>query len=410
MFQYSEEYSHPTCICLNVTDNCNLACRYCFVQQHPHYMPLDIAIKAVDWIMENKKWKDERGISGTTPSVNFFGGEPTLLWDEIIVPVTKYIRSTYNKDKIYVGMTTNGTLLNKERISFIKDNELNVLLSIDGPKEVQDYNRPTKNGGSSFDLLEDNILPLLNDHPYITFRSTIYQPTVDQTYKVYHFAEKAGFKNIFMCPNSRDPWDREQLFTLNREINKIILDRILHYMGGVEPINSTQIDKAFLHIFEHDMSNYISNYTPIGQERKPTRCGLGSTSASVAYDGKIYACQEQDSRSMNDLFYIGDIDNGIDPVKHEKILSMYATDKLITCAEKPNLCKDCKARLSCIDFTCPSTSWDLYKDFFKRPEVDCRMTQWLIEGALHTMKLLVEREPNELFKKYLNNLYKMEGQ
>lgn len=139
-FEYKEEYGWLTNICLNVTDACNLACRYCFVEQHPHYMTLDIAKQAVHFILDNLEKKNKKFNKNDRASITFFGGEPTLMWDEIIVPLTNYIKE--NEFPINLGMTTNGTLLNKEKISFLKEHNFSILLSADGNEYTQNFNRP----------------------------------------------------------------------------------------------------------------------------------------------------------------------------------------------------------------------------------------------------------------------------
>lgn len=113
-------------------------------------------------------------------------------------------------------MTTNGTLLNIERIDFLKKYNIIPMLSIDGDKYTQDYNRPCNNDTrSSFDLVEKNIAYLLKVFPNTIFRSTIYADTVDKTFENFMFAVKKGFKNIYIMPNNRGEWSKEQMKELN---------------------------------------------------------------------------------------------------------------------------------------------------------------------------------------------------
>ena len=132
-----DDYSLPTCFCLNITDDCNLACKYCFVQQKPHYMTLDTAKRSVDFIMENHKKKEKVYIGEDLgkPNITFFGGEPTLMWERIIVPLVSYIEEKY-PNQIGLDMTTNGTLLNEERLIFLKEHNIGILLSIDGSEKT----------------------------------------------------------------------------------------------------------------------------------------------------------------------------------------------------------------------------------------------------------------------------------
>ena len=170
-FEYKEEYAWPSKACLNVTDACNLACKYCFVEQNPHYMTLETAKDATHYLLENLEKRNKKFNKNERARITFFGGEPMLLYDEIIVPLVNYIRE--NNLPVDFGMTTNGTLLNEERIKFFRKNKFDLLLSIDGAKTTQDLNRPCKNGKSSFDLIIPNIPYLLEKYPNITFRSTI---------------------------------------------------------------------------------------------------------------------------------------------------------------------------------------------------------------------------------------------
>ena len=202
-FEYKEIYKYPINVCLNLTDSCNLACKYCFVQQKPHFMTLDTAKKAVEWLVKNLKKREELGKKNERIHITFFGGEPMLLYDEIIVPLVLYIEENYPK-KFYFSITTNGTLLNEERIKFFNEHNIGLLLSIDGAKTTQDFNRPQRNGEGSFDLIEKNIPYILKYKPNTTFRSTLYQPTVKYLFENYKYDEKAGFKNVFFCPNARE--------------------------------------------------------------------------------------------------------------------------------------------------------------------------------------------------------------
>ena len=126
-----------------------------------------------------------------------------LLYDEIIVPLVLYAEEKY-PNLVHFGITTNGTLLNKERIDFLKNHNFSILLSIDGDKETQNFNRPQRNGEGSFDLVEKNIDYLLQNFPMTTFRATLYQPTIKYLYNNYLYAIEKGFKNIFICPNARE--------------------------------------------------------------------------------------------------------------------------------------------------------------------------------------------------------------
>lgn len=123
-FEYNEEMSKPYIAILGVTARCNLSCPYCFVSQHNSDMNLNTAFAAVDMALNNTP-------IGEKPEIVFFGGEPLLRYDEIIVPVVeKY------KDQCSYSITTNGVLLNEDKVDFFLSNNVGVLLSFDGIREV----------------------------------------------------------------------------------------------------------------------------------------------------------------------------------------------------------------------------------------------------------------------------------
>lgn len=399
-FEYKEEYGWLTNICLNVTDACNLACRYCFVEQHPHYMTLDVAKQAVHFILDNLEKKNKKFNENKHASITYFGGEPTLMWNEIIVPLTIYIKE--NNFPIDLNITTNGTLLNKERILFLKKNGIIPLLSIDGDKETQDYNRPCINSKlSSFDLVVKNIPFLLEVFPKTTFRSTIYAPTADKTFENYIFAIQQGFDNIFLIPNCRDEWTEQQKEALHQEIHKIFSFMDFCFSNNVKPINFSTIKDAYRKMLQIDLLTFNNAVAERYLKRNVFRCGLGTTFGSIGYDGSIYGCQEQPSKSENNIFYLGNIFNdGISKEKHITLLKNYNQEKKVECNNKL-LCKECIMQKYCINTNCPSSTYDLYKDFFIASEINCLWEQWILEDAIVLNNKLV-KENNQLFQSYLD--------
>lgn len=405
-YEYLDSYKYLTNICLNVTDDCNLQCRYCFVEQHPHYMDLQTAKDSVDWIYKNLQIKKELGYCGQEEqcSLNFFGGEPTLMWDSIIVPLTRYIKENYS-DTIQLGITTNGTLLNNERIKFLKDNQIGMLLSIDGGPETQCFNRPCKNPGlNSFELVSKNIPKILEAFPGTTFRATVAQESVDTMFESYLYAEKMGFKRIFQIPNERSPWTQENLEKLKEEIKKIYYYNLKYFLNdSAPPITNDLMVRSFEYIKWIDQEIILKNTRYCG-DKNCDRCGLGTNYGSISYDGTIYGCQEQDSRSNSDLFKLGNIyTGGIEEERQKRLLETYSYSGEIICAN-PELCKNCKMKLRCVDDCCPSTSYDMYGKCAVKGEVSCIFYQALIDNALTLMKILVPMK-NEAFKVWLNEIY-----
>ena len=398
-FEYKEEYQYLTNIMLNVTDDCNLACRYCFVEQHPHYMSLDTAKDTADWAYNNLLKKQKFYPNLKQCELNFFGGEPTLCYDSIIVPLVLYCEEKY-PNIFKFGMTTNGTLLNEKRIDFLKEHNFGLLLSIDGAAETQNYNRPCRDGQESFKLLEKNIPYLLKNFPNITFRSTGYAPTIHHLFENYLYAESLGFKAYVMIPDIRHQWNKEEVESFQEQLNQIYFYRLQQISNGVQPMKVSRINDYLKYTIELNDNN--SKFFNKEQYLNVYRCGLGITLGAIGWDGNIYGCQEQVSKDSKNIFNIGNIyNNGIDTDKHFKLLKIYI-DNLKTKTFQKEECQQCKMSPLCSINrpVCPSSSYDLYNNMSTIMDAHCEMIKCYYENSL--MLLLIASElNNEYFNNYL---------
>lgn len=373
MFEYKEEYKYLSNVVINVTDDCNLQCKYCFVEQQPHYMTLDTAKFIIDYLYQNLNKKKELNIippEGRS-RVQFFGGEPLLCYNSIIVPLVEYCNNKYPNSFVF-GITTNGTLLNTEIIDFLYENNFDILLSIDGDQTTQDYNRPCKNcNQSSFDLIIKNIPYLLEKFPNICFRSTIYAPTVEHLFENYLYAEKLGFKNWEAIEDSRHEWTDDQIEILKNEIMKIYFYRLQQVAKGILPMECSRIEQwqSRLYDFLQDPTSFT-----IEESQDVHRCGLGTNIGSIGWDGSIYGCQEQVSKKDKNLFYIGNIfKGGIDVEKHKQLLQFYYENQTIVIQKEE--CQQCPIQKMCELnlFLCPSSTYDILQDMTSMTKVSCEL-------------------------------------
>ena len=415
-FIYKEGYSYPIALMLNVTDNCNLACRYCFVEQHPHNMTLDTAKKALHYIYNNFDYINnhqdiKQEIYGESTlensKVNFFGGEPLLCYENIIKPLILYAEKEFN-NFFNFGITTNITLLDKEKIDFFKQHNLSgILASIDGAEETQCYNRPCRNGDNSFKLIEKNIPYLLENFPATCFRSTVYAPTVKYLFENYKYAESQGFKQYAMIPNERDNWTEEQKQILYDEIKKICFYRLQ------QRINGTQIMRC--NMLEYSDENFPNLLGITNPQRKDSifRCGLGTVSCAIGWDGKIYGCQQDVSPNDKNIFYIGDLQNGINPERHSKLLKKYI-EEINT--EQPNKCLNCLLNNTCYSTSsgwCPSTNISLFNTTHQISDIRCFFHEITFKTSLLEAKILTDlyHNKNNIFAiKEDNNENEKQGQ
>lgn len=130
-FTYSTQMSEPSVVFLGVTKRCNLSCPYCFVSQGNQDMTLETAKKGVEIAIKNAEKHSIENNYVERPLVIFFGGEPLLMYEKIIVPIVKEY-----SDRCDFSLTTNGVLLNEDVVDFLSKNNVEVLLSFDGIKQV----------------------------------------------------------------------------------------------------------------------------------------------------------------------------------------------------------------------------------------------------------------------------------
>lgn len=144
-------------VTLQVTQQCNLRCKYCvysgdyYNREHKDIaMSRETALKAIDFLFSHSSALDEVDIS-------FYGGEPLLRF-ELIRELVKYIERVGEGKKINYGMTTNGTVFTDPNLSFLEEYKFNILISLDGPKNIHNANRVFKsNGQGTFDAVMQNL-------------------------------------------------------------------------------------------------------------------------------------------------------------------------------------------------------------------------------------------------------------
>lgn len=187
-------------LCLHIAHDCNLACRYCFAEEGEYHgdrsmMSFEVGKQALDFLVENSG-------SRRNLEVDFFGGEPLMNF-EVVKQLVAYGRSLEEKHskKFRFTLTTNGVLLNDEVMEFANREMANVVLSIDGRREVHDKMRPTRNGKGSYDLIIDKFkkfAEMRNGKSYYV-RGTFTHDNLDFSKDVLHLADE-GFDQISVEP------------------------------------------------------------------------------------------------------------------------------------------------------------------------------------------------------------------
>ena len=177
-------------LCLHIAHDCNLACRYCFAEEGEYHgrralMSYEVGKKALDFLIANSG-------SRRNLEVDFFGGEPLMNW-QVVKDLVAYGREQEKlHDKNFrFTVTTNGVLLNDEIQEFVNKEMDNVVLSLDGRKEINDKMRPLRNGKGSYDLIVPKFQKLAesrNQEKYY-IRGTFTRNNLDFSNDILHFAD-----------------------------------------------------------------------------------------------------------------------------------------------------------------------------------------------------------------------------
>ena len=362
-----------TSACLNVTDACNFDCKYCFVNHQPNHMPFQIADDTCKWLLSNSN----------TPQVFFFGGEPTLRWDDIVVPlVEKYPEIEYS-------ITTNGFVLDKEKIDFLSKHNFSVMLSMDGNELTQSYNR----NSNSFKHLDLIIPYLLEKIPLINFRGTIIPDTCMYTFENICYAYNKGFKTCYFTINIFEEWSTEDRLMLEEEIKKFTLAYINSWVNNKEFINFTPFSDMIKLLVKKEL-NLLDNEVNI------YKCGLGRGYGAIDYKGDIYTCQEIVTyRENNEKFRIGNIYTGLNKDNLNNLSREIVND--LPVVNNMTECGECPLKFCCKKNTCQVNNFICNQHCLIQSENQCWWNLLLYKYAALSISIL-QNHPN--FQKYMEDI------
>ena len=285
-------------LCLHVAHTCNLNCDYCFASQGKFHgeralMSFEVGKRALDFLIENSGTR-------TNLEVDFFGGEPLMNW-EVVKQLVEYARSVEKQHgkNFRFTLTTNGVLIDDDVIDFANREMSNVVLSLDGRKEINDLKRVDYAGNGSYDIIVPKFKKMVEARGGKNYymRGTFTHANPDFTEDVFHMAD-LGFTELSMEPVVCAPSDPAALTEADMEIIKeqyeILAKDMLRRSREGNPI-------TFYH-YMLDLTGGPCIYKRI------SGCGSGTEYMAVTPWGDLYPCHQFVG---DEEFRLGDIWQGV---------------------------------------------------------------------------------------------------
>lgn len=370
-FDFKNRNTVIKALCLHVAHTCNLNCEYCFASQGKYHgeralMSFEVGKRAIDFLIENSG-------SRRNLEVDFFGGEPLMNFDVVkkIVEYARSIEKKHNKNFRFT-LTTNGVAINDEVIEFANKEMHNVVLSLDGRKEIHDNLRKTITGKGSYDIIVPKFQEFVKKREGKNYymRGTFTHNNTDFTNDIFHMAD-LGFKELSMEPVVCKPDEKYALteddLPILFEQYEILAKEMLKREKEGNPI-------TFYHYMldlEHGPCIY----------KRISGCGSGTEYMAVTPWGDLYPCHQ----------FVGDekfcLGNIFDGVKNKELVNEF---KCCNAYARPE-CKDCFAKLYCSG-GCAANAYHATGSIKGTYEYGCKLFRKRIECAI--MMQVARQEEN----------------
>lgn len=348
-------------LCLHIAHDCNLACRYCFAEEGEYkgrraLMSYEVGKQALDFLIQHSG--NRRNLE-----VDFFGGEPLMNFD-VVKQLVAYGREqeVLHDKKFRFTLTTNGILLDDDIIEFINQEMSNVVLSIDGRKEVNDFMRPARNGKGSYDVILPKFKKVAESRNQTNYyvRGTFTHHNLDFAADVLHLAD-LGFEQISVEPVVAAP---EESYAIKQED----IARICEEYDALakEMIERKKKGRGF-HFF-HFMIDLTGG--PCVAKRL-SGCGSGTEYLAVTPWGDLYPCHQFVG---TEEFLMGNVFDGVTKtdIRDEfKLCNVYAKEK----------CKECFARFYCSG-GCAANSFHFHGTINDAYDIGCELQRKRVECAI----------------------------
>ena len=356
-------------LCLHIAHDCNLKCKYCFAEEGEYHgrralMSYEVGKKALDFLVANSG-------SRVNLEVDFFGGEPLMNW-QVVKDLVAYGRSLEepHHKKFRFTLTTNGVLLNDEILEFVNKEMGNIVLSVDGRKEINDRMRPLAGGQGSYDLIIPKFKKVAESRNQTNYyvRGTFTHFNKDFASDVCHLAD-LGFKQIsvepVVAPESEEyALVEEDIPQILAEYDKLAVEMLKRHKEGK--------DFNFFH-FMIDLQGGPCVY------KRLSGCGSGTEYLAVTPWGDFYPCHQFVGQEQ---FLMGNVDEGITNTKIReefKACNVYSKEK----------CKNCFAKFYCSG-GCAANSYNFHGNINDTYDLGCELQRKRVECAIMIKAALAE--------------------
>ncbi len=358
---YAQRETVVKALCLHIAHDCNLACQYCFAGEGEYHgkrelMSFDVGKRAIDMLVAQSGERHNL-------EVDFFGGEPLMNF-EVVKQIVEYARSIEeaNNKKFRFTLTTNGMLLDDDILEFANKEMGNLVLSIDGRREVHDRMRPMRGGQGSYDRIVPVFQKAAESRGQMNYyvRGTFTHYNLDFAEDVKHLAD-LGFKQISVEPVVAPPGERyairEEDVPQLLEQYDILAKYLLERKREGKAVN-------FFH-FMIDLSGGPCAY------KRLSGCGSGCEYLAVAPNGDLYPCHQ--FVGMPD-FLMGNVDTGV--------TDTHLRDRFKKCnVYSRKECRGCFAKLYCSG-GCAANAYNFTGDINGVYDIGCSLQRKRVECAI----------------------------
>lgn len=353
---------------LYLAEGCNFECRYCYegTKKKDGFMNKRTVEQSLEYIVKNTL--DDEKIH-----LLLLGGEPLLnkpAFFHVIEVINRRYRSL--RGKFFLEMTTNGILLDDKIMQAVKDEKINLSVSIDGKKKTQEINRKSKDGKEKFTIILKNINKMLKYEIPFNVRMTVSNNTVQDLYENVVFFYEMGIDRVYISYDYYADWTEEELLVLDEQMKK--LDQL--YLDKI-------VDT------EHRILNlYDFRYTTFLAKHPVVFCSAGSIGHFVVdCNGKIFPCGYVSGEQM---WEIGNVYNGINEQKFRNCVKRHVMQEFS--------CQFCEIAFCCLATRCGFLNYKNTGVLNCPAKHICKLERILYKHNLQVFQELYQRKCSRIIK------------